>query len=1007
MSGCAEVGRVLMLAWLLVPPCLCQVRHPLPVLWLLPGQQNQSAGVAPAVQLALQDLSRQPPPLGSYEITFELLDSQCDRAKGLKALFDAMWEGPRYLMVFGGGCPSVTALLARSLPALNLVQMHALYFSMFDRHLFISPNVHSLIYSFVQLTVCCLLPTLIFQLSFADVAPGLTDQVRYPHFFSMVPSDRAVNQAVVKLLQTYGWSRVGILTQEGPRLSEMKKDLVKQLMRVDIQVAATESLSENPHIHLKKLKDSDIRIIIGQFEDSSASDVFCSAYRLNLFGGRYQWIVAGGPRAGWRESPGSGWRESPGSGCSPDSLQTALEASIRLDVAHISDRNTRGVSGRTPEEYEEVYLRELSRDGTRASPLHGFAYDGVWVAAKALSRVVETARHREKVQSCSQMDSVGFLLNSDSFKVNSTLLYMKYSYQTTREVGVGQYDTYTQELRLFPNMVKFQGAGPARDRTLVLLEPRYISMVLYSVVSSATALTIIMTLITLFFIIRHRKHWLLRTSFQPLEELLLLGILLSCSWVLLCGLDGALLSDWVFDLLCSVRLWVLSVGHTVGFGVLFAKTWRVYSVFTRTNRGTKMEKSWLNHPGRIVAGMLLLDVFVLSCWQILDPLRRVVSEYSLESDPIGQDVTVRPYSEHCVSVNMDLWLILLCVYRGPLLGLGCFLSWSIRTKQEVHPAADRKHLTLSVFAVTASSSLGVLGSLLTSHDPPLQFCLTSLAVVSSSTLILACRFGPKVGYIRASASKAEQPSEDRCGDSEVRGPGEDATEDRCGDSEVRGPGEDATEDRCGDSEVRGPGEDATEDRCGDSEVRGPGEDATEDRCGDSEVRGPGEDATEDRCGDSEVRSPGDSRTVQQLTSENQQLTRYTAQLDVEIETITMQLNDLCDSSPDSTQPHMSTDQSNSKGEDRSQVSSRAELRHVAQVCCEERSSGVKPSRLEDVNSPEHVRRRLSVQLPILHHAYLPVTGGVTSSHSSLVTPETSVPQETQMTTSQADTGTQV
>lgn len=48
---------------------------------------------------------------------------QCDPAKSLKALFDAMWAGPKYLLLFGEVCPPVMALIARSLPALSLVQV--------------------------------------------------------------------------------------------------------------------------------------------------------------------------------------------------------------------------------------------------------------------------------------------------------------------------------------------------------------------------------------------------------------------------------------------------------------------------------------------------------------------------------------------------------------------------------------------------------------------------------------------------------------------------------------------------------------------------------------------------------------------------------------------------------------------------------------------------------------------------------------------------------------------
>lgn len=48
---------------------------------------------------------------------------QCDPAKALKALFDALWAGPRYLLMLGGACPPVTALIARSLPSMGLLQV--------------------------------------------------------------------------------------------------------------------------------------------------------------------------------------------------------------------------------------------------------------------------------------------------------------------------------------------------------------------------------------------------------------------------------------------------------------------------------------------------------------------------------------------------------------------------------------------------------------------------------------------------------------------------------------------------------------------------------------------------------------------------------------------------------------------------------------------------------------------------------------------------------------------
>lgn len=61
----------------------------------------------------------------------------------------------------------------------------------------------------------------LFQLSFAATTPVLADKKKYPNFFRTVPSDNAVNPAVVKFLNYYNWSRVGTLTQDVQRFSEV------------------------------------------------------------------------------------------------------------------------------------------------------------------------------------------------------------------------------------------------------------------------------------------------------------------------------------------------------------------------------------------------------------------------------------------------------------------------------------------------------------------------------------------------------------------------------------------------------------------------------------------------------------------------------------------------------------------------------------------------------------------------------------------------------------------
>lgn len=111
------------------------------------------------------------------------------------------------------------------------------------------------------------------------------------------------------------------------------------------------------------------------------------AYRLNMFGARYQWILVGGALGGWPPS-------SHGSGCSSDSLLTAADGSIRLRI-------------RTPnQDSQDAAVRQLIQDQSELSRRRAFAYDAVWVAAKAVSQVMETVKRREKISSSLSQEEV-------------------------------------------------------------------------------------------------------------------------------------------------------------------------------------------------------------------------------------------------------------------------------------------------------------------------------------------------------------------------------------------------------------------------------------------------------------------------------------------------------------------------------------------------------------------------------------------------------------------------
>lgn len=60
----------------------------------------------------------------------------------------------------------------------------------------------------------------------------------------------------------------------------------------------------------------------------------------------------------------------------------------------------------------------------------------------------------------------------------------------------------------------------------------------------------------------------------------------------------------------------------------------------------------------IVGGMLLIDLCILICWQVVDPLRRTVEEYSLE---VSADVSFLASSELPVGADTLCWFCVLCL----------------------------------------------------------------------------------------------------------------------------------------------------------------------------------------------------------------------------------------------------------------------------------------------------------------------------------------------------------
>ncbi|XP_058601663.1 gamma-aminobutyric acid type B receptor subunit 2 [Onychostoma macrolepis] len=860
-----------------MPSCYCLVRHKLPVLWIMPlsgdpGRGNITAQVLPAVELALHHLSEQPSPLGDYELQFHLTDSECDNSKALKAFFDTIFNGPKPVMIFGGVCSSVTSILAQSLEGWNLV-----------------------------------------QLSFAVTAPSLANKRRFPNFFRTVPSDSAVNLALVRFLRQYGWSRVGTLTQREQRFTEVQRDLSRHLEVANIQLAEAESFFEAPCDCVKKLKDNDVRIVIAHFDGSLAAEVFCCVYNLRMYGQKYQWILPG-----WTQA--SLWTNTGSTNCTAENILTAIEGSISADIETLSTRNIRGISGWTPQEYEKEYDKRRQLKHLDANKFHGFAYDGTWVTAKVLTRVMETVRYRERYsihrnftvteQEVGQMileamDKINFfgVTGHIMFQKGERMANVKFAqYQDGRAVDTEKYSAVTDELE-FISPIRFQRDKPTKDRTHVYPHRKRISIFLYGIVAFLTFLGIFTACSFLVFSVKHRDHWAISMSRPFMNSLIILGAVLSYSSIFFMGLDGSYVSDRVFEVSCSVQISCLSIGCTAAFGAMFAKTWTIHSFFKNHSTEKKATKDY--GPVLLIIFLLLIDLSSLICMQILDPLRRTVKKYHIEADPHGQDFFIQPFTERCENAYMGFWMAAFYVYKGILLLSTCFLAWTT-CHMNIPAINDSRSIRYSVFVSVPVILIGTCASMLWQDQPNVQFCIVTLVIITSCCSTLCMVFIPKIIIIRMGPDPAFLSRRFHLTQ-------------WC--SEL-------------DKET---GQDNDKRRI--MEQNNPG------------ASGHVTDMTQNILSSLDI-----------LLSENLHVKWHIKELDSELEDLTRQLNELS--------PH---------------VMENVVIRCFVHKAVKEKcltlpeSSNCNRNLLEDINSPELIQRRLSLQLPILHHAYMPSIGGVDCS----------------------------
>lgn len=611
------------------------------------------------------------------------------------------------------------------------------------------------------------------QVSYAANTPLLSNINGFPLFYRTVPSYLSYQVAVAAVMQYFDWQQVGVIHQEVPYYTTALESLNDHLSNTmpGRGVIATEGLTS----HLELDRALEARIFVVMAPENMAAAVMCAAYRLGITGPRYQWILLGDYDEDWWKWT---WKSDPAvlyvrpkASCSEQEMLQAIESTLILTHQLQMQRNGEiAPGGLTMDDFLLEFADFFNATEGKQFDFEGATrvastYDAVWSIALALNRVLitdtqdalENVSFSRRLNSAMEMltfQGVSGYISFNSSRHSQIAPVTRISQvQNGSSVFVGVHNERDKSLNLSDNSLSWQGAsGPPRDRPKVFLATVDIFLVCIMLffVLLGIILCIVMAVINCYF----RKHKVIKASSPHINLLIIAGCFMGFTSVVFISVENI---DAHLDVapksylfLCNARPWLLSLGYTLAFGALFAKTWRIYCIFKNP---WKKNRPLKDHVLIAIVGVLLgIDIVVLVLWLVLDPLD--LHPFYFDSDEEGFRL-----EEHLVctgrtlleiqGADFTIWIIVIMSMKGILLIFGIFLvSQTGKIKSEFFQ--DARYTGMAIYGVAFCCAGGVPTALILMYnfqeDP--GYIIATATIIICSYLILFTVFIPKIVLLK-------------------------------------------------------------------------------------------------------------------------------------------------------------------------------------------------------------------------------------------------------------------
>ncbi|RDD36398.1 Gamma-aminobutyric acid type B receptor subunit 2, partial [Trichoplax sp. H2] len=704
-----------------------------------------------ATMFALQHINNDSKILDNYHLNLTWGNTKCNPGIGMKVLFQHLSTEPKKLMILGSSCSPVTEPMAQTSREFDLVQV-----------------------------------------SYISSSPALSNRNIYPYFFRARSSESERILPTFEIFKRFNWTRISIISETSKNLYTLSLNIPCMIKdKVDLEKLSIKSLNIpcmiKDKVDLEKLSikltnqiiatanRTGLNIVVSAGfdtnEDPGQALQSIKAYHLGLVRPKYVWVGPGWftTRYWWR-NPEGGEVVVGKSRCNDTIMDSMAEGYFSTDPLAKSQSPDPTISGMTTSEWIEAY--DNFRNSESYSKYKGgikfatFTYDATWAVAVALNnsiprlaemnKTLQDFQYNDKVFLNifkNEMAKVSFLGVSGPLAFTNTgdrlgITVIK-RIQNLEEITVALY--YDQGTRvIWNNSIQFKWGTPGDkvpiDFPEIRPEKEAVPLFLYVFMVILTSAGIILALSLLVFNYYYRENRIMKLTSPNINNAIIFGSIFCYLSVIFLGMDSETLGIHYRSFMttaCWIQVWLLLLGFMLGFSALFAKTWRLYVIFTNKTGKSKIIKDKQLYA--FIAIIVTIGIAILVAQAAIDPI--YLEERNLSAIPYKNgDLIVIPVSMNCLTRNSVIWQVIMLGPNGILLAYGLLLAWRTRNIS-ITAANDSKYIGFAIYNVTIFSGTAVLVGFAVSQQA-IRFGMIASFIILSTTGSIALIFVPKILQIK-------------------------------------------------------------------------------------------------------------------------------------------------------------------------------------------------------------------------------------------------------------------